>query len=224
MISLVEHVEDQFFAAAPASTDETEVHGLKYWVVSNSGSTPGFNGGAASGNSDVAGLSPTTYSRWKNYTGIYTTVSKGDLVRKMRLAYKRIRFKSPVSIPDYRTGKGDRYRIYMNEPTLTSWETLAENQNENLGKDLAPYDGNTVFKRNPIIWVPKLDDSTSPTNPVYMLDWSYIQPVFLSGDYLHEEKPAKKGDSHNTLVVHVDCTWNILFTNRRFHAVFATTA
>lgn len=222
MISLIKLVEAQFFGTAPTSSDELNIHGLKYHVVAHA--STGFYGGAASGNTTVSGLSPTTYPKWKNYTALWSAVTKLDLIAKMRTASRKIAFEAPLDIPDYRTGRGQQFRIYMNESTLDGFETLAENQNENLGHDLMSMDGAVTFKRSPIVWIPYLDDTTTPTDPVYMLDWSYIQPVFLDGDFLHEDDPSKDPNSHNTLLVFIDLTWNLLFTQRRHHAVLATAA
>jgi len=221
MISLIELIEDQFFGDLPAADNDLDILNLKYYVVANA--TEGFNGGAPSGYTLVAGINPTTQPKWRNYTAQYAQVSKGDLVSKMRTGFRKIGFKSPISISDYRRGggAGERYRIYMNETTIKQWETLAEEQNDNLGKDLAPFDGMTSFKRNPIVYVPSLDDTTSPTNPVYMLDWGYVEPFFLKGDYLHEER-GKSADQHNVINTFIDTTWNLLFTQRRHQAVFVT--
>ena len=48
-------------------------------------------------------------------------------------------------------------------------------------------------------------------------------PIFLEGDYLRGSEPDKSPTQHNTWVVHVDLTWNILCVDRRRQAVFAKT-
>jgi hypothetical protein len=182
-------------------------------------SSTGFNGGDPAGFASGAGnLATATYSTWKNYTAQYTNVTKSDLISKMRTAYRKIKFESPVDIPDYRRGRGDQYRIYLNETTIKAFEDLGEQQNENLGRDLASMDDTITFRRNPLVWTPELDSDT--TYPIYMLNFAYFAPVFLKGDYLRESDPAKAEGQHNVFVVFVDLTWNILCTDRRRQAVF----
>ena len=105
---------------------------------------------------------------------------------------------------------------------MSGIEDLGEAQNENLGKDIASMDGVMVFKRNPVIYVPKLDDNTDQTDPVYMLNMSTFYPVCLKGDYLRETEPEKAPNQHNVFVIHVDLTWNVLCDDRRRNALLAT--
>lgn len=217
MLSLAERMEADFWSKPASSSDKIMPYGVKYWVVANA--TEGHNGGDPSGFTAGAGnLDTTTYPRWKNYTGTYVNVSKDDLIKMMRTGYRRIKFKSPIDVPDYRSGNGSRFRIYCNETTFDAFGVLGEAQNENLGRDVAEYDGNMTFKRNQIVWVPALDSDT--TDPVYMLDWETFYPVILKGDYLRETDPEKADGKHNVFVVFVDLTWNVMCDNRRCNAVF----
>lgn len=218
MISLAETLETQGWSKPSDSNDVANAFGVKYWIVKNA--TAGFNGGNPSGFTSGAGaVSSTTVTRWANYTAPYTSVSKPDLIDAMRTAARKIVFKSPISIDDFRRGAGDTYRIYTNEATLKAMESVGEAQNENLGRDLASMDGTLTFRKNPIFWVPKLDADTD--NPVYMINWAWFNPVFLSGDYMRETSPSLAANQHNVFVVHVDLTWNMLCTNRRAQAVLS---
>ncbi|MBN2129139.1 MAG: hypothetical protein JW741_06565, partial [Sedimentisphaerales bacterium] len=199
-----------------AASDTKSPNGVPYYVVKNA--TTGFNGGNPSGFSDCVGIDASTEEKWRNYTDTYSQVTKDDLVASMRKAHRLTGFKSPVSIPDFRRGKGNRYRVYMNEATINSWELLAEAQNDQLGRDLAPMDGVTAFKRHPVIYVAQLDDDTS--NPVYMLDHNTFYPVVLKGDYLRETEPISGGvTQHNSFVVYLDLTFNLLCLDRRRNTV-----
>src|SRR5690606_3042281 len=103
------------------SDDKLAPFGIPYWVVKDS--TAGFNGGNPSGfSSGAGGLDSSRHTRWANYTDSYTNVTKADLIKKMRTAYRKIRFKSPMNVPDYRRGRGDQYRIYVNEETISDFE------------------------------------------------------------------------------------------------------
>jgi len=218
MISLAKLMEEQFWSKPLTSADKLEVFGVPYWVCKNAAT--GFNGGDPAGFASGAGnMAVADYPRWQNYTAQYTAVTKADLIKSMRKAYRQIQFESPVDIPDYRNGRGDQFRLYVNEDTLETMEDVGEAANENLGRDLAPFDDTITFRRNPIVWVPFLDDDTS--DPVYMINFAWFYPVFLKGDYLRETDPKIAAKQHNVFEVFVDCTWNLLCTDRRSQAVLS---
>lgn len=217
MISLAKLLEDTFWSKPADSTDKITPYGVLYWIVKSA--TQGFNGTNPSGFTDGAGnLSSTTYPRWANYTDAYTAVSKADLIKKLRKAYRLTDFKSPVDIPSYREGTGQRFRLYLNEETLSDIEDVGEAQNENLGRDVASMDGSITFRRNPLIYIPKLDADTD--NPIYGIDWGTFFIYFLRGEYLREEAPYKVANQHNVFRVDVDLSWNTLCVDRRRHFVF----
>lgn len=232
-ISFADHVEKQFWAKPADSSDELEIFGAPYWVVSNN--TEGHNGSLADGfSSGPGGLNSDTYTGTKNYSGQYTNVTKTDLIKMMRAAQMLTNFKSPIDFASFRTGVGQRFRIYVNKSVVADMEDVGEAQNENLGRDLGSthiqpagtpgtrdffeFDGALVFRRAPVVWVPALDGDS--TNPVYMLDLAFFHPVFLTGDFMHEDAPAKFGTQHNTIVVQQDTTWNVICTRRRAQTVF----
>lgn len=213
MLSTVEQFETQFWNKPTDSSNVLDVYGVPYWIVKNA--TQGFNGGAPAG--FAAGAGGLINPRWNNWTDSYSTVSKADLITKMRKAHRKIGFKSPIDTPSYRMGSGQTYRIYVNEPTLAALETLGENQNEQLGRDLAPMDDNICFRKNPINWVPYLDGDTD--NPIYFIDFNQFAPVFLNGEFMRETEVKPVPGQHNTFAVFVDTTWNMLCTDRRRNAV-----
>lgn len=214
MIDLAEELETKAWTL-PEPSATVDPWGIPYWVVKNSAT--GFNGGYPSGYTTIAGLSLTDAPKFYNYTGTYENVTKADLIKSMRTSHRKCRFKSPVSIPEFRGGKGTRYRYYMNEATISVFEELGEAQNENLGRDLAPFDDQMTFRRHPIIWVPQLDADS--TNPVYQIDHSTFYPVVLKGDYLRESDSIRTDANHNVYKVFVDLSYNYLCTNRRGNAV-----
>jgi hypothetical protein len=177
-------------------------------------STTGFNGGLPSGHSTIGGVSLTDSPTFKNYTAQYVQVSKQDLVKKLRTAHRKCNFVSPIDSRDYRNGVGKRFRLYMNDATISDIEDVGESQNENLGRDVASIDGvQMVFRGNPMRYIPKLDEDT--TNPVYGIDHSVFMPVCLSGDYLRESEPIRAPNQHNWFNVFVDLTYNYLCLDRR---------
>ena len=214
-LALAELMEDQVWGAPSSSSNVLDVMGIPWWV--QKGASQGFTGQNPSGWTTTAEIDASAEANWRNYSDTYTDITKTDLIKKMRKARRKVKFESPVSIRDYRRGRGDTMRIYVNEDTINEMELVGEAQNENLGRDLASLDGTLVFKRNPIIEVPKLADDSS--NPIYMLNWAYIELAFLAGDVLRETDPRIAADMHNVWVVFVDLTWNLLNTDRRRQAV-----
>ncbi len=216
MIDMVEKFENGGWTCPTSSDDDTEPFGIPYYAVKNN--TVGFNGGAATGHTTVAGVSQTLHPKYKNYTGQYTNVSKPDLIKKMRTMKRKTGFKSPVDVPDYFRGKGMRYRVYMNEATISTIEEVGESQNENLGRDIASIDGvNMAFRGHPLRYVPKLDEDTS--DPVYFLDHSTWQVVALAGDWMRETDPIRDPEKHDWFTVYLDTTYNFLCLDRRRNGV-----
>lgn len=218
LLGLVEELEDKAWGQAPAASDKLLPYSIQYWLTEST--STGFNGGVPSGHSTVGGVDLNDSPNFKNYTAQYANVTKADLVKKLRTAHRKIRFVSPVTIEDYRGGMGDRYRLYVNEETISDLEDLGESQNENLGRDVASMDGTITFRRHPIIWIPKLDARSD--NPVYMVDHSTFYPVCLKGDYLRESQADKAPNQHNVFQVFVDLTYNYICVDRRRNAVLTT--
>lgn len=206
----------------PTSDDNLTPYGIAYFIVPNtSGSSAAtgageFGGGTQFGDT-VANINPTTYPRWKNWTHQYVDVSKEDLITKMRLGAYKTRFKPPVDIPTY--AKSGRDRAYFAPYTVVAtMERLAENQNDNLGNDLASKDGKVIFRGAAVNPVPQLDSDS--TNPVYQIDFSEFFPCFLKGDYLVETKPKARSGKHRVIEVFIDATWTACCRNRRAQAVY----
>jgi len=200
MLAQVELMEEQFWGK-PADDDDTFDAGFS--------TAPG-------------GLN---HPRFKNWIGRYSAITKADLVKQMREAHFRTRFRSPINgSRDYRRGGiGDRFRIYTNYKVYAGLVDLAEGQNDTITSgDIAQYDGGTIFKRNQIVIVPQLDNEYRSDDPVYMIDMGQFFPVFLRGDILREEKPMPVPGQHNARAIDVDTTFNILCDNRRAQAVLNT--
>ena len=211
MISLAERMETNFWSLPDDANDNLKPHGVPYWI--NYNATDGFTGGAQFG-STVAGINPSTYTRWKNYWATYTNVTKDDLMTKWRKASRQTNFVSPDEHPDYNTG--NRYGYYTTDTVIGKLEELLEAQNDNLGNDLASKDGHTLFKKNPVTWAPKLDTAAaSSSDPIYGINWGVFRPIFLKGEYLKEIGPKYSPKQHRLQEVHVDCTLNFICYDRR---------
>jgi hypothetical protein len=222
-MGLAKLFEQHIWGKPADSTDVKTPYGIQYWIVPNA--TKGFNGGTPAGFSDVAGLSTTTFARWRNWTDTYATVSRTDLFDAMREAAKKTFFKSPIEYPAYAESLFASQGIYTDWETLKTMEKVMEEYNDNLGVDIAMYQGKMVFHGNPVEWVPLFDDDAEitvshPVHPVYMIDWSWLRPCFLSGRFMVKTGPRDGGiTQHESMVYFIDTSWNLMCRDRRRQAV-----
>ena len=223
MTDLAELMETNFWSKPASSTDELKPYGVPYWITTTGYSTTGgFNGGRPVGFTDVGGLDPNTYSRWKNWTTQYVNVSKADLVRKWREAAVKTEFRPPVEGPF--SNMASDYGFFTDYTVLGTLEELLESQNDNLGNDVASKDGMTVFRRIPVEWVPWFDNNsgtTDTTNPIYGINWSVFKCAFLSGEYMRKTDVAPHPLHHRTLTQYTDCTYQFVCNDRRRNFVLS---
>jgi hypothetical protein len=217
MVSLAELLESDFWAA-PDANDTKKPRALRYYVVKNA--SAGFNGGTASGFSDVAGLNTTTYPKWRNWTDIYTSISRTDLIRRVKRAMRNCRFMPPVEHPAYASGQ-PRWEFYTVDDVMQVLGELAENQNQNIGSDLAAYEGRVEIGNVRVNWAPQIDSDTD--DPFYGIDWSSFRPCVLAGEYLRETDDTA-ASSHNLKARWVDMTYGFEMYDRRRNFVVSTGA
>jgi hypothetical protein len=222
IIDMIEAIEVAGFSMPASASDKTLPYGLTYWIVKNA--TTGYTGASPFADGTIAGLTLADAPNFKNYSTTYVSVSQDDLLKKMRTAFRRVKFKSPVDINDYRKGRGMRYRIYMNEPTIANVEQVALAQNDNLGvKDVSQVDHvSLAFKGVPMRFAEYLDNDTA--NPVYLVDHSTFYPIVLDGDYMHEHPPIQSPTQHNWRTVYLDMSYNHICIDRRRNAVLYVAA
>ena len=154
------------------------------------------------------------------FTAQYAEVKPADLIKKMRLASRKIDFKSPLNVAEPKLGSGRG--IYTTTDTVVAMEEILEAQNMNLGNDLASKDGKTLFKGNPVYNVPQLDGDAEA--PVYMLDWSTLGMGVLAGWDKHVSAPKEDADRHNVRNVFLDASMAFVCTNLRNQAVISKAA
>lgn len=212
MLSLAGLCEENLWGKPADSSDDVTPYGVKYWIVPNT--SEGFNGGNPAGfAAGAAGLDSTAYARWRNWTAQYTAITKEDLIRKWRKAFRFCQFRSPVPQPNYLPGTQGQYGFYSNYDVVGTMEEILENQNDNLGNDVASKDGKTVFRGIAVTWAPFLEDES--TDPVIGINWGTFKPVFLDGEYMREEAPRQAPNQHTVFEVHVDLTANYECRDRR---------
>jgi len=217
MVSLFELLEEILWSKPVDSSDLKTPFGIAYWITRSA--TEGFNGGNPSGfTGGKAGISQGTYARWANWTAQYTSVSKTDLLRKMRTAHRKSRFRSPVShaVPDLGAMKNG---IYLNSDIIGLLEEVVEDQNMSLGNDLASKDGRAMFKGTPLTYAPYLDDDSA--DPVYMIDWKKMAVGVMAGWANNLSAPYMVPGKHLVRRVDLDASLNMVCTDLRRQAVIS---
>jgi hypothetical protein len=222
MAALVELLERALWRL-PSASDEVTMYGIPNYVVkSNTAFTTtnrGMNGTVPSGYTTVAGLSPTTYPRWKNYAEPYTAVTDDDLVRKMRRAAEYTKFEPIVDdIPTY--SLGDDLSICTNYSVLGTFEEIVKDQNESLGMSLDPTDGKAMFRRVPVKAVDELDNDT--TNPVYGINWGYMHAMGMTGEWMKDTVFEEMPNQPTMAATFTDSMLNTICRDRRKQWVLAT--
>ncbi len=217
MIGWAKYVENRFWRLT-ASTNGVDYYGLPNWVVKSAtaatkANNDGFNGTVPSGYSTVAGISSTTYPMWRNYSDAYSNVSKDDLIKKMRRCMAKTNFVSPVTTGPGDFNKGDDFAVYSNYDTRGAMIELAESQNENIGKDLAAFEGGVLVNRRPIEYVADLDNDT--TNPLYFINWGVFGIIVLEGEWMHETKIEENPHQPSVYTTYTECSFNTTCYDRR---------
>ena len=103
------------------------------------------------------------------------------------------------------------YTNFVSYNVLQQLEEYLVAENENIGMDLAKYDGNVVIKRVPVEHAAKLDEDT--TDPWYGIDWKSFHLEFMSGQYMRPSEPVH--GSHNTRAVYYDWAFQYVCRDRR---------
>lgn len=230
MISLANLIEERAWSTPTNEDDDLNPYGLPYWLcLADNGvdSEGGFIGKTVrytdgTTGTSRAGLSSSRYDKWRNWAGNYEAVNR-TLVKRMRLASLKTRFKSPMIVRDIKESPSDNYRIYMNADTLIEFEEQAHAQNDNLGADVARYRGATLFNRIPMTHIPQLDSYTVEDggssdfepDPIFGVNHSKFYPIVQEDYWLAESEPQTDRQQHNVFTTFVDGSHNYLCTNLR---------
>jgi hypothetical protein len=188
---------------------------------------------------DIAGL--TDLTNFKNFSCTYVSVSKTDLFPSMRSGHRRTHWLSPATVDQARSETQRNLRYYCDDATNTAIESVGEAQNENIGRDLAPYESGRdpdvrrddqiagaalTFRRHPIVYTPFFDDTSLfptsiATNPIYGIDHSAFMTYVLKGDYFRETGPERVSDMHNFYRTFQETSYAHVCDKRRTQQVFS---
>lgn len=229
MLGWANFIEAWWWGVPPNTTDKKTPFNLRYWVqkdvntagigdaVAGSGSFSGNvpSGADAVAHSDVGGINPSTYPRWKNYTYKYTNVSDADLISRMRKMTRRIVFEPPMGVTYPQHSGPVSHAHYVPEEILNSMELLAETRNDNLGYDFAAK--GPMYARAPMIWAPKLDADSD--DPIYTLDWGAFKTVYFKGGWMKETPAFRSATQHQVWLNYVNSRFNMVNYDRRRLAV-----
>lgn len=215
-MSDVAELNEENLWSAPTGTTDTRPMGIPFWLQKDATTTPGgaFNGGNPSGfTAGAAGVSSTTYPRWRNWAFGYSNVTPDDMVPKVKKALAFTHFIAPVPHPELGFGKS-QYTVFTTYRVVEPMERLAESRNDNLGGDLARYLGTVTIGGVPCKWVPYLE-ANDTSDPLYGVNWGVFRPYVKKGANMRRNAPKEAARQHTVREVHVDNWMNYICYNRR---------
>lgn len=216
--SIIEHMEAASWNKPDDSSDNVKPFGIPYWVVQNA--TLGYYGGNPTGfSAGRAGISSGDFPRLKNYTGAFTGYGDATsvaLIYMMEKATYETAWTPPAPEPgNQRSGYGKGiFTTWVNKMEL---KNEAKSNNDNLGYDLAVKE--PVYRGSIFQAVPYLDQHTS-NNPMYILNFDFINAVFLKDWFKKRSKPRRLSNQPHVIVVDSTNAWNIECRDWRRQTVF----
>jgi hypothetical protein len=240
-VSWFEHLENQIWDG-PSAGDDQSVFGIwGYWVFApadggTANTTAPFTTTSTGGRVNVnhtnnssgpGNVSRATYSRSAPWYQNYTSVTYGDLFDKMRTGFDEIDFESPVDYNMLKDGNL-RHGIYCTQADARAAADEVRLQNENIGADLAYYDGKAMIRGVPITGVPKLNEidaaKSTANHPFLVIDWSQLRPFCLEGFAPHEVTETGGANQPLTATRAKYMTWNVRAWNCKTMALFTSNA
>lgn len=209
-------MEDQIWGAPTSDTQSPRnISGVPFWIQKNA--TTGFNGGNPSGfSSGAAGINTTTYAKWKNFTGTYSSVSRTDLVASWIKAVNFCKFKAAHS---HKQLDAQEQREFWTTFRLVQplWEFL-DSRNDNLTDVAGMASSDPKFMGIPVrtAWAlenagPAIDTS----DPLYGIDWGTMEFFFSKGREMRLGPIERAPASHTVRERHLDSFCNLTCNNRR---------
>lgn len=219
-VSLADLLEDRAFRTPDSSTDDLNPRGIPYHLTKvDAGveSVGDFIGktvryGDGSTTTVKSGIDGATNPNWRNYAFTYTAINK-ELVKRMSRAFYATQFKSPVLAKDLKDGPLSNYRIYVPLAVLVDLESLAADQNENLGPDLLPFHGATSFKRIPLLHTPQLNSDVD--QPIYAANHDKFYPYVMEDDWMREDEPMNDVEQPDTFTTRMSGSYQYFCVNER---------
>lgn len=217
-LALLKLLEGKLFGAPPGSSDTTNPLNIRYWIVTNA--TDGFNGGAPSGHTTVAGIDPSTNEWWKNYTFTSSDFSYEQFSEKLSDAIYSTDWKAPVPFSQNMLPDDVEHELMGPRYVHNQAKRLVRSQNDQNGRDIDAYekDGAMMLCGKPLMVVPYLDTAGSggvPLNQLFGIDHSSFHTIILDGDNMRNTGPLRSSNNKDLYQVFKTLTMNVVCRNRR---------
>jgi hypothetical protein len=205
--------------------------GVPYYVTQSSTTAFGFNGDVPTNYTTVAGVSPTTYPKWKNGTFRYTSMNNGDFSKKLGEAMDKCQFGSPRPGSDNEEEPALDFELVSSYKPWQDYQDFLFESNDTTGMDAGKYRGGRpsysmnyqMFRGVPWSWSPAISEVSGTARdlnePVYGLNWSTWDVCSQNGLFMEQDEPIKLNNSHNTRVVWMDTALQYRCNNRRLNFV-----
>lgn len=223
--------QEEFLWTLPTAGDVDSPYSIPYYIVPNA--STGYNGGAPSGHTTVAGVNPTTETIWKNYTfnwSAWDSTANGPL-SALRTAMAKMSWVqiSGLRVKDVTGNAKPRYVIFLTIETMEKLRLIMQGLNSNIGWDVLNY--------NPILRGAMFQDvsileskestllSTGTGNSlIYMIDTHDCDNLKLKGFEGRDVKIEYPNNMPDTTLFSTPKSMQLRVAHRRNHAVGYKTA
>jgi len=231
------------FWAAPDPDSLTRPLNLAHWLVPITTTQVGdtgtvgcdvagaFQGGIATGFTDVAGINPGAYvdttgfdddtyaryrcwnAQWPDSGGEYTDTAE----ERISKAWRHLQFVSPPTVLDYNTPPFNNITIHSNETTIQSMERRLRQQNDQVGFTLARFAGKATVLSIPTTWEPALDtyDAARGYYPTYLINWAHFHFAVREGKVFKEQSFPSNAFQPNLVTTHVFTEYQTIVGDRQ---------
>lgn len=226
-------LEVQAWSTPTNTNDELNARGLPYWAsFADNGATGAdfvghtvrFADGTTSATKGGITYTDAKCARWQHWVDTYDGTFNLTLVNKMRLAWIKMNFKRPKNVEESSKRPFSDWRIYMSQENSVQYEALATANNDNLGPDVAPFDGDSlVFKRTPIIPIPQIGTmrvtdgggASFDPKPIYFINHGRFYPIVHTGEWMREHGPYTDVEMPEEFTTYIDSEFQFFCDNVR---------
>lgn len=185
------------------------------------------DGLAPSGFTTVAGVNPTTYSRWRNQVSTYTAANiNTELIPAFDDQIRKVNFQAPDTMQRYYADtRFQKFKILTDINGDKKYAGLTRDANDRLTGDQRDLgyvnQGANVFRGIPVQYVKEMDNiGYAATQPrFFWINSDYLYPVFHGKAYFRELPPMNSPSQPYTWVVHTDTWYQIVCTSRQRHGI-----
>jgi hypothetical protein len=204
---------------------------LRCFITDDGGAPTASNGGSTGATASwtsVMGVSPSTYTNWKNQYETFDNTSaatrRNTLIEAMDAMWLDVQWESPSTSEEYfKSTNMSKLMIVCNKTSYLELVSLATAKNNVLTpkNDLGYQNGTVVYHGIPIKYVAKLDtiDTTHAAYTYRFINFNHIKPIFNSKHFRRKRKYDGGANNPNAMVVLEDTWLNLWNANRREHGI-----